>query len=289
LAQLQRLVIPPHQLSDRQITLTPEQQHYLLRVLRLNPNDRFIALTGSGQTWLAQLDPAAEPTANQTAQLTAHLVEPIGTHTELPIPVTLALALPKTGFDDVVRQVTELGVTTIVPILSERTLLNPSPNKLERWRRIATEAAEQSERQVVPTIGVPIGWSTYLTQPGPSLQLLCWERGSATHLSAHLSAHLDKCVLQQQIGGSIGLAIGPEGGWTPNEVDAALAAGYQAVSLGPRILRAVTAPLAALAMIAAHFESQPDAFNQPASTLESRQDQPCLPPPMTASNKSPKP
>jgi 16S rRNA (uracil1498-N3)-methyltransferase len=139
---------------------------------------------------------------------------------------------------------------------------------------------------VVPTIGVPIGWLAHLSAPDPASQrLLCWERGQSPHLSAWLracpsqplsatgapqllTARPGECMLQQRIH----IAIGPEGGWTPAEVDAALAAGYQAVSLGPRILRAVTAPLAALAIIAAHFEAAAQPNAQPASIPDPRQD-----------------
>ena len=133
MTQLQRLVITDAQIDQQQILLTIEQQHYLSRVLRLRSGDQFIAMNGQGQGWLASL-----------VSDRAHILESIHAQSELPISVTLVLALPKgNGLDEVVRQTTELGVTCIAPVISERTLLNPSANKLERWRRIAQEAAEQ--------------------------------------------------------------------------------------------------------------------------------------------------
>ena len=238
MAQLQRLVIGASQIDRQQIVLTAEQQHYLSRVLRLRSGDQFIAMNGQGQGWLASLE------SDQ-----AHILEPIHAHSELPISVTLVLALPKgNGFDEVVRQATELGVICIAPVISDRTLLNPSANKLERWRRIAQEAAEQCERQIVPEILDPVSWSERL-QIEPSdfdtCRLICRARGDSPHLLDYLN---------QSVCPAITLAIGPEGGWTDAEIEAAIAAGYQPISLGRRVLRAVTAPIVALSLVAGVFE-----------------------------------
>lgn len=228
---MQRLVITQSQFNTALIDLTAEQQHYLYRVLRLKTGDRFIAMNGAGQNWLAELN------AEQ-----ATLIEPLQTQSELAIAITLLLALPKTGFDEVVRQTTELGVAGIVPVLSDRTLLNPSPNKLDRWRRIAQEAAEQSERQIVPTILEPMKFRQALTLTFPQ-KLICAERGNTQHLLAGLRSQ------------DVAIAIGPEGGWTDAELEHAIAAGYHPVSLGRRILRAVTAPLAAVSLVAGAIET----------------------------------
>jgi 16S rRNA (uracil1498-N3)-methyltransferase len=231
-AQLQRLVITASQIQGSIIFLSSEQQHYLQRVLRLKNGDRFIALDGKGQTWLAVLDSTQ-----------ARLIESIQTSSELTISVTLLLALPKSGFDDVVRQVTELGVSCIVPVISDRTLLNPSSNKLDRWRKIAQEAAEQSERQIVPTILDPMPFKQALELEADS-KYMCAERGSSQHL---LNCKLNESVI---------VAIGCEGGWTPQEIESAIAQTYQPVTLGKRILRAVTAPITALSLIAGMIESR---------------------------------
>jgi 16S rRNA (uracil1498-N3)-methyltransferase len=232
LTQLQRLVIAPSQLHGQQIDLTCQQQHYLSRVLRLQAGDRFIAMNGQGQWWLAQLE-------NQQARI----LEPIAVQTELPISVTLMVALPKNGFDDVVRQVTELGVTTILPIISDRTLLHPSPQKLERWRRITQEAAEQSERLIVPEILDPVSFSVGLSL-AKDQRYICEARGNIPHLLNNAFSPTP-----------ITIATGPEGGWTIAEVENAIAAGFQPVSLGCRILRAVTAPIVALSLISASLET----------------------------------
>lgn len=247
---LQRLVVHPSQLSDRQVSLTANQRHYLCRVLRLGAGDRFLVMNGQGQTWLAELA-ALEP------EPVAQLVEEWLGRSELPISVTLVAGLPKgNGFDEVVRQCTELGVAAIMPVLSDRTLLHPSPQKLQRWRRIAQEAAEQSERQVVPTIDEPRSLAALFTEPqfasgSVTQKFWCTERGATVHLLEHLVGRES-----WQAAGGLTIAIGPEGGWTDAELTAAISAGYQLISLGPRILRAVTAPVAAMALIAAVCERQ---------------------------------
>ncbi len=241
MAQLQRLVIAPAQISAQQIALTLPQQHYLGRVLRLRSGDRFVAMDGLGQGWLAALTPDIS---------TAEILEPIHTQTELPVSVTLLMALPKNGMDDVVRQATELGVDRIVPILSDRTLLKPSPQKLDRWQRIAQEAAEQCERQIVPEVQSPQPWAVALQtwNAQHSTCYLCAERGARSHLLTCLEVgNRDGRV-------AMTIATGCEGGWTEAEIEGAIAAGYQPVSLGARILRAVTAPVVALTLIASVYE-----------------------------------
>ena len=243
MSQLQRLVIAPSQLQDKQILLTTQQQHYLSRVLRLREGDRFIAMDGQGQCWLAVL-----------AHSKAQILEIISVQTELPVSITLLVALPKgNGFDEVVRYCTELGASCIVPVISDRTLLHPSPQKLERWRRIAIEAAEQSERQIVPTI---LDTQTFVaalssnfsnTLPVDNKKYICVARGD--------SPRLIDC-LQDKGQTTIVIATGPEGGWTETEVECAIAAGFQLVSLGRRILRAVTAPVVALSLATAAREGK---------------------------------
>ncbi|MBD2569350.1 16S rRNA (uracil(1498)-N(3))-methyltransferase [Anabaena lutea] len=234
MSQLQRITIHPSQLQESQLLLTPQQQHYLLRVLRLRDGDKFIAMDGIGKWWLAQL------TGEQ-----GQVLELLEVKTELPVSITLMLALPKgNGFDDVVRCCTELGVTCIVPILSDRTLLNPSPQKLERWRRIAAEAAEQSERAFVATILEPLAFSNAINEYKINHRYICEARGDYPHLKNVISHTSSEIII----------AIGPEGGWTEKELELAIDQGFQPISLGRRILRAVTAPVVALSLIAATCE-----------------------------------
>lgn len=234
MSQLQRIAIAPSQIQESQILLTPQQQHYLMRVLRLRQGEQFIAMDGLGKWWLAQI-----------TEEYAQILKPLMVETELPIAITLMMALPKgSGFEDVVRSCTELGVNCIAPVLSDRTLLNPSPQKLERWRRIAAEAAEQSERAFVPTILEPVNFITALDKITATHRYICEARGEYPHLHN----------VTKNLSGEVVIATGPEGGWTDKEVAAAIAMNFQAVSLGRRIFRAVTAPIVALSLITAACE-----------------------------------
>jgi 16S rRNA (uracil1498-N3)-methyltransferase len=246
--QLQRLAIAPSQLQDQEILLTTGQYHYLSRVLRLREGDRFIAMDGQGSWWLAVL-----------TQSKAQILEQISIQTELLVSITLIAALPKgNGFDEVVRCCTELGVSCIAPVISDRTLLNPSPQKLERWRRIATEAAEQSERQIVPTILDPVPFVTNLSSvisdtSVNNQQYICVARGDSPRLTDCLN-DINALAACRRLGQTIIIATGPEGGWTDTEVEKAIALKFQPVSLGRRILRAVTAPIVAVSQVATAFE-----------------------------------
>jgi 16S rRNA (uracil1498-N3)-methyltransferase len=232
---VQRLMVEPAQVTADQLHLTPAQQHYLYRVLRLRAGQQFLVFDGLGTQWMATL----------TATVGIASIEAARPDSPLPqADLTLVAALPKgNGFDEVVRQATELGITTLQPVISDRTLIQPSPNKLERWGRIAAEATEQSERLLLPQILAPMSWRDYLHQTAGGNRWICVARGDAPHLLAVAQA--------SDAISSATIAIGPEGGWTEAEVNSAIAAGFEPVSLGPYILRAVTAPLAALTLIAA--------------------------------------
>jgi 16S rRNA (uracil1498-N3)-methyltransferase len=237
LSQRQRLVVDPQQIQADRVNLSKEQLHYLTRVLRLKSGEPLIIMDGQGQTWESEL-----------VETQAKLLSPIVVQSELPIALTLAIAISKTGFDDVLRQVTELGVTKIVPIISDRTIVKPDTSKLSRWQKIIQEAAEQSERAIVPPIIAPIHWKQHLKSPSPhTTHFLCWERSDSPSLLSHLKTPHP----------AIEIAIGPEGGWTEAEIHQAIATGYQPVSLGKRILRATTANIAAIAILAAHLEAPP--------------------------------
>ena len=230
-----RLVVTPEQIQQEQITLDPQQQHYLLRVLRLNNGDRFIALDGAGNSWLAEI-------AGRSAQI----ISSIAIETELPISLTLITALPKgNGYEQIIRCCTELGVSKFIPVISDRTILKPSPNKVQRWRKIAAEAAEQSERQIVPKIIEPVKFTSIDNTTPNQDKYICVARGDLPTLW--------NCLQNSSLS-EIVIATGCEGGWTETEVQGAIASGYQPVSLGNRILRAVTAPIVVSSLVVAVLE-----------------------------------
>ncbi|UZQ54733.1 16S rRNA (uracil(1498)-N(3))-methyltransferase [Trichothermofontia sichuanensis B231] len=255
MAQSRRLIVDPTQVQGNHLALTAEQHHYLCDILRLRSGDRFIALDGQGQAWQAVLK-AGTAVESSRSPYTATLLAPLTLPSEPLSPITLMTALPKgNAFDEVVRQATELGVMRIVPVLSDRTLLRPSVQKLERWRRIALEATEQSERAIAPTILDPCPFPVAVEQwqaesPRP-MAAMCVARREAIHLLNWLPG-----MTKSPLAAGVWVAVGPEGGWTEAEVAQAIAAGFDPVSLGGPILRAVTAAIAAVCLVSAAYQAQ---------------------------------
>lgn len=194
-----------------------------------------------------------------------------------PVDLTVALSLIKGDrFETALQKLTEVGVRTVVPVISERTVVRgddttgdakragPASKKLQRWQAIAREAAEQSERASIPQILPPVKLQAFLSDftTGGKLDIafICAERLQAQLLRdrLHNPAAADKNSKtsdQMQKRMQIGLLIGPEGGWTDQEVVSAEERGWQPVSLGRRILRAETAAIISAAQIICTFES----------------------------------
>ncbi len=171
---------------------------------------------------------------------------------EPPFPLTLyQCSLKADKFEWVLQKGTELGVTTFVPVISERSVVRPAAallKKYDRWQAILREAAEQCGRGIVPTLASPVSWSIAIVQ-ARGLRFVPWEEATVGDFSLQLADDGGAASVGQQ---AINLLIGPEGGITKNEMDAAQAAGWQIVSLGPRILRAETAALVSLTMVMAY-------------------------------------
>lgn len=268
---IQRITVKTEQCQGQTLSLEKNQSHYLTTVLRLRAGDKFIAQDGAGQQWLAAV-------GEQPA--TAKIVEQLASVQPLIAPLRLIAALPKgNSFDQVVRQTTELGVTHIYPVLSDRTLLKPSEKKLARWQRIAQEASEQSERITVPEISLPVPFKVCLKQLARErvsellqtdisaadvsaaelalsndLRYLCVARGNVPHLLTQLMGQKTRKLAPVNLL-SVTLAIGPEGGWTTHEITDAISYGYEPISLGSVILRSVTAPITALSLVTAARET----------------------------------
>lgn len=166
-----------------------------------------------------------------------------------PIRLTLATAVPKGDrFDWLVEKATELGVDRIVPIVTERSVVDPRATKLHRLRRSIVEASKQCGRNRLMVLDEPLPWSGWLAVPP----------ASAVRLVAHPGGLPPRAWPQARKGGEAALAIGPEGGLTDQEVDAARAAGWLSVSLGPTLLRVETAGIAGCATILALSEAPVD-------------------------------
>ncbi len=230
---MQRITIELQQLQDQDLVLTTAQLHYLQRVMRLQYGDKFQAIDGTGTLYLVEL-------AIPVSQI-LEASRPVGL--ELPVAVSLIVALPKSGLDDIVRACTELGVSAIYPVTSDRTILQPSAQKQRRWLEIAKEATEQSERLIIPTIYPVQSWRMVMTQT-TGQRKICVARGDSPHLMVAIDLSLP-----------VSIAIGPEGGWTDRELQQSIELGWLPVSLGKRVLRTITAPLAAMSIIGGLLES----------------------------------
>jgi len=151
-----------------------------------------------------------------------------------------------------IEKATELGVEQITPILARRTekhLAQAATKRVERWRRIALEAAKQSRRTDIPEIADPIALKPALERDTSTTRILLSETEQQTTLATALNQA--RPTGYEPV--ALSLAIGPEGGWTPEEMTLFTQHHWQPVTLGPRILRAETAAIAAIAVASSHL------------------------------------
>jgi len=250
--ELRRLLIPPDRLAAAgdpakpglRLQLLPAERHYLARVLRYRQGERLALVDGCGGRWTAEL------TGSEALRLEQSLEAPLERQPPPRPPLELALALPRRDVDLVWRMATELGLDRLQPLRATRCVAKQQA-PLERWRSVVAEASEQCERLWMPTLAPPLAALSWLAQPPPAGG---WAGGNRRFLATTrregmvlLPAVLQALAVSDA---PVVVAVGPEGGWTPEEEAAALAAGWQAVSLGPLILRSGTAAVTAAAQLA---------------------------------------
>jgi 16S rRNA (uracil1498-N3)-methyltransferase len=241
--------------NDASAALHGEQAQHLSRVLRAQPGMEFDIVAG-GRAWLARIASIDRDSVHFTL---LHELEIAPT-----LPVTLLLSIFK--FDRMewaIEKAVELGCSRIVPIVAERTekhLAQAAGKRVERWRRLALEAAKQSRRGDLPEIAEPARLAAILatSEPGEHpqhspaeeqiapLRILLSETEEDQPLLRILQESSEKSTDAM---GGIMLAVGPEGGWTAAEIAMFTRAGWHSASLGPRILRVETAVIAALAVV----------------------------------------
>jgi 16S rRNA (uracil1498-N3)-methyltransferase len=169
--------------------------------------------------------------------------------TESPLDLTLAQGIPKGDkMDGIVRMATELGVTRVVPLMTERTVVRLEPgrwtSRLGRWQRIAKEAAQQSGRATVPEITAPRDVASWARESGPTGLLVCLWEEEREGLEKRLPP--GPCP-------RVTVIVGPEGGLTAEEVRGLVDAGAVVASLGPRLLRTVTGGAVAVALLQSRY------------------------------------
>ena len=232
--QRHRFYAPPAQITNAIITLDNDESHHLARVLRLPPGAVVFAFDGEGNEYECEI---AQVNKSKTE---LNVIAQHSNEVESPLQLTLGQALIKSDkFDWVVQKATELGVTRIVPLITEHSEFRKADGheqRLQRWRRIALEGTKQCGRRKLPEISDVQNFQQFCEQQTAGQRLIFSERGGSG--IASLSGTT-----------SVSIAIGPEGGWSKAEIDLANAQGFIALSLGNRILRTETAALAAIALV----------------------------------------
>jgi 16S rRNA (uracil1498-N3)-methyltransferase len=229
-----RFLVSHHAEPGERVALDRDESKHA-RVRRVSAGELVEVLDGHGWSALATF----EGTTRHAA--TVRIGESLpARHRESPLDLTLAIGLLKSDrFEWAIEKTTELGVTKIRPFESIRSLGRPSAARQKRWQQIALGAVKQCGRTVPPTIHPPATWAEILGDPTP-LRLLCAEHGDAEPLS--------EIAGRTKQPSAVSIVVGPEGGFDGSEIQAALATGYRAVTLGKRILRAETAAIAAVAL-----------------------------------------
>jgi 16S rRNA (uracil1498-N3)-methyltransferase len=234
--RLTRVYVEGPLTSGKRVKLEGNAASHVTRVLRLRVGTALTLFNGEGGEYEASIDKAAG----------GEVIVAVGAHAdqerESPLKLTLAQGVSRgERMDLVVQKATELGVTELLPVLTERSVVRltaqQSDRKVNHWRAIAIAACEQCGRNRLPGIAAPRGYREFLgSAPGGARVLLAPGAGA-------------RLADLPRPDGAVTVLIGPEGGLTDEEEQAALAAGFTAVRLGPRVLRTETAAIAALALL----------------------------------------
>jgi 16S rRNA (uracil1498-N3)-methyltransferase len=240
--RLTRVHVPEPLTPGARHTIGGDAANHIARVLRLKPGDPLTLFDGRGGEHAARIE------AVRRGIVLVAVGERSQTDRESPLALTLAQGVSRgERMDWVVQKATELGVSQIVPLLTERSVVRldarQSARKRQHWQGIAVAACEQSGRNRIPEIAAPLDLYDFLARSS---------KDGATRLLLSPAGALGIGELQALDAGAIVL-IGPEGGLSESEQRAVLGAGFIAVRLGPRILRTETAAVAALTLLQQRF------------------------------------
>ena len=238
---MRRFFIDPATVSGPLVSIEGSEAHHIKHVLRLKPGDRIMLVDGTGYEY----DSIIKGLGDQRVEIEIRQALENGAGPDVPIVVAQAF-LKERKMDDLVRKLSELGIAGWVPFFSNRSIARPDKARLagriQRWKRIAAEAVKQCRRSDMLQISDPLNFKELMELSQTfELKFVFWEN-ERTALSRQLGSK-DKAPEK------IMLMLGPEGGFSEQEVEIARQAGFAVAGLGPRILRAETATLAACALI----------------------------------------
>jgi len=238
-----RFFTPALDPGDETVILPREEAEHLSRVLRLGVGDSVAVFDGRGHEFLARVLSIAR---GATGEVRVQVLSRVDPPAEPAVALTLVQAVLKGDkMDDVVRDAVMMGVAAVQPMVTARAEITVAAlmrGKVERWRRVAIASVKQSRRAVLPEVRVPLTFDNVLAEPSGSLRLMLVEPGAAETESVDaLRGH--------RAPGDAALFIGPEGGWTPQEIAAARSSGVRLVTLGHRTLRADAMAIAAVSVL----------------------------------------
>jgi 16S rRNA (uracil1498-N3)-methyltransferase len=246
---MSRFYVRPEDVKGSEILVSREEAHHILNVMRLSEGDEIVAFDGTGSEYIGRIMKAAK----SGLKIRVDMVNKPNIKNR--IPVTLCQSLPKRAkMDFIVEKATELGVGTIIPMVTERTISRPGDKgdrKRAHWQNIAVNAAKQCGRLDVPEVKEVICFNDAIKRLGEFDKVLmaCLPSGQAGHYEG--TEHIKNSVLNFR--GRVLVMVGPEGDFTPKEIEAARAAGAKLVSLGRLVLRVDTAALYILSVL--NYES----------------------------------
>lgn len=233
-----------------QFLISDDQYHHIVRVMRMKQGDQLICVSTSNEAYICSIQEITD------SHVIATMVERLTNNVELPIAVTIVSGLPKGDkLELIIQKGTELGANHFIPFKAARSITKwddkKGVKKLERFSKIALEAAEQSHRVVVPEISQPMTILELIKHSeNYQVKIIAYEEEAKQQEASNFHQALKTLKPSD----SAILVFGPEGGLTEKEVQQLQEAGFICCGLGPRILRTETAPLYALSAISYHFE-----------------------------------
>ena len=244
--QRRRFYAPPDGIIGATAMLSREETHHMTRVLRLKPGDEALVFDGCGREYRCSFLKVEDNRAR--LEVIAELLDAI----ESPLRLILGQSLAKgEKFDFIVQKATELGVSSIVPLLADRADVKlaegRSEKRLERWRRISLEALKQCGRRTIVEIRDPMSVRELIGARDSGEH--SFETGAVFVFSQQGGAPIGDALAEAEHPLGITVLIGPEGGWSDDEFSLFATRDVKSVTLGPRVLRTETAAIAAMTLI----------------------------------------
>lgn len=238
-----RFYIPAAGWNLDHLVLPPEEAHHCLDVMRCAAGDRITVFNGEGLEVEAEITGISRKAVELKSLLVSQTDPP-------PARLTLGQAIPKgKNMDLIIQKATELGASRIVPLLSERTVVQLDAGELakkrDKWQRVAVEACKQCGQNWLPVVETPLSVDQFVKKSGSGFRLVAAISPAAQTLRAILSAWEEEKEARPDVAT---LMVGPEGDFTPAEISTAIGAGFAPLSLGPIILRSETAAIYALSI-----------------------------------------